>query len=56
MTTKITHSDLLDHKPNYLIQCNYENEVSFYSWWNDDVRYFISIFSPVALFIIKYKK
>ena len=56
MTTKITQAAHLDLKPNYLIQGNYENEVSFYSWWNDDVRYFISIFSPVALFIIKYKK
>ena len=56
MTTKITHSALLDHKPNYLIQCNYGNEVNFYAWWSDDVRNFFSAFSPVALFIIKYKK
>lgn len=56
MTTKITQAAHLDLKPNYLIQSNYENEIKFYSWWSDNIREYISFFSPVALFIIKYKK
>jgi hypothetical protein len=56
MTTKITQGEGLDLKPNYLIQSNYGKEVRFIPWWSDGIREFISIFSPVALFIIKYKK